>query len=50
MYYVQDVIPEAIQIVAGRDVPDEAFAEAVEAQVSLMARINPEEFGGLFSD
>jgi hypothetical protein len=30
-------------MVLGWDLPDESLAEAVKAQASLMARINPEE-------
>lgn len=42
MYY-QDQIPDALEIVSARDIPDEDFAQAVNDQAKLMAGIDPEE-------
>jgi hypothetical protein len=41
---------DAIELVLGWDLPDEAIAEAVKGQASPMARINPEEIRGRCSD
>ena len=46
----QNYLLDAIDMVLGWDLPDESLAEAVKAQASLMARINPEEIRGLCSD
>ena len=43
-------LPEAIELVLARDLPDELLPEAFIAQASLMARVNPEEFRGSCSD
>ncbi len=40
---LNDYIPEAIEMVSTWNLPDEAFAEAVNAQARLMAGICPDE-------
>ena len=40
---------DAIDRVLAWDLPDEAIGEAVKAQASLMARVNPEEIPGFCS-
>ncbi len=39
----QDLIHDAIDVVLGWEIPDEAFAEVVQAQACLMAGVDPEE-------
>ena len=41
---------DAIDLVLGRDLPDEVFADAVIDQARLKAGISPEETWGLCSD
>jgi hypothetical protein len=41
---------DAIDLVLAWDLPDEALADAVQAQAGLMARANPEEIRELCSD
>ena len=38
-----DQIHDAIDVVLGWEIPDEAFPDAVQAQASLMAGIHPDE-------
>ena len=40
---IQSQLIYAIDTVLDRDIPDEAFTEAVQAQVCLMARVNSDE-------
>ena len=40
---IQNHLLEAIDAVLAQDIADEAFTEAVNAQVCLMARVNPDE-------
>ena len=40
---IQSQLIEAIDTVLAQDISDEAFTEAVQAQVYLMARINSDE-------
>ena len=40
----EDMLIEAIDLVAAWEIPDEQFADAVNAQARLMAGILPEEF------
>jgi hypothetical protein len=46
----QNYLMDAIDRVLGWDLPDESLADAVKAQASLMARINPEEIPEVCSD
>jgi hypothetical protein len=46
----QDLIHDAIDVVLAREIPDESFPEAVQAQASFMAGINPEEIRESYSD
>ena len=46
----QDLIHDAIDVVLAREIPDEAFADAVQAQACLMAGTNPEEIRETYSD
>ncbi|WP_293006452.1 hypothetical protein [Nitrosomonas sp.] len=39
----QNYLIDAVNDVIAWDIPDEALAEAVIAQASLMARVNPDE-------
>ena len=48
--YVQDAIKEAIDVILGWDLPDEAVSEAVMAQAVYMTRGNFEEIRGFPSD
>ena len=48
--HCQNYPMDAIDLVLAWDLPDEALADAVQAQASLMARTNPEESRGLCSD
>ena len=41
--HIEDYIPEAIEMVSTWNLPDEDFAEAVNAQARLMAGVHPEE-------
>jgi hypothetical protein len=38
-----DYIPEALEMVSAWDIPDEDFADAVNAQARLMAGIDPSD-------
>jgi hypothetical protein len=40
---IEDYIPEALEIVSARDIPDEELADAINAQARLMAGIHPDE-------
>jgi hypothetical protein len=40
----EDYIPEALDLVLAWDLPDDALAEAVNAQAKLMAGYHPEDF------
>ena len=42
----EDYIADALEIVSAWNVPDEDFADAVNAQARLMAGIHPDEFSG----
>ena len=42
MHY-EDYISEALEMVSAWDIPDEDFAQAVNAQARLMAGLNPDE-------
>ena len=46
----EDCLIEAIDVVLAREIPDEAFAAAVQTQACLMAGINPEEIRESYSD
>ena len=46
----QDLIHDAIDVVLAREIPDEAFAAAVQTQACLMAAVNPEEIRESCSD
>ena len=39
----EDYIVEALELVSAWDIPDEDFAEAVNAQARLMAGIHPDD-------
>jgi len=41
--YCQNHLLDAMEIVSSWDIPDEAFADAINAQAGLMAGISPEE-------
>ena len=41
--HIEDYIPEAIVMVSTWNLPDEDFADTVNAQARLMAGINPDE-------
>ena len=43
MHTLEDLIPEAIEMVSAWDIPDEEFADSVNAQARLMAGISPNE-------
>jgi hypothetical protein len=40
----EDYIPEALDLVLGWDLPEDALADAVNEQAKLMAGYYPEEF------
>jgi hypothetical protein len=40
---IEDYIPDAIEMVSAWDVPDEQFADAINAQARLMSGITPDE-------
>jgi hypothetical protein len=40
---IEHYLLDAIDLVLARELPDEVFADAVNDQASLMARVNPEE-------
>ena len=42
--HTEDYIFDALEIVSARDIPDEDFSVAVNAQARLMAGIQPDEF------
>ena len=46
----EDCLIEAIDVVLAQEIPDEAFAAAVQTQACLMAGINPEEIRESYSD
>ena len=39
----EDYIPDALEMVSARDIPDHEFAQAVNDQAKLMAGIDPWE-------
>ena len=41
--HTEDYIPEAIEMVSARDIPDEELSDAINDQARLMAGINPDE-------
>ena len=41
--YIEDYIPEAIEMVSGWDIPEENFAQTVNDQARLMAGVRPDE-------
>ena len=41
--YIEDYIPEAIEMVSAWDIQPDEFADAVNAQARLMAGAHPEE-------
>lgn len=43
----QNYLIDAIDVVLGRDIPDESFADAVAVQACVMAGVNREEVRGL---
>ncbi|HMW40482.1 MAG TPA: hypothetical protein PKD57_13830 [Saprospiraceae bacterium] len=45
----QNYLIDAVNDVLSWDIPDESLAEAVRAQASLMARVNPDEIMTLAS-
>lgn len=45
----QNYLIEAANDVLSWDIPDESLAEAVAAQASLMARVDPDEMMMMFS-
>ena len=45
----QNYLIDAINDVLSWDIPDESLAEAVTAQASMMARVDPDEMMSLFS-
>jgi len=40
----EDYIPDALEMVSARDIPDEDFSVAVNAQARLMAGVHPDEY------
>ncbi len=42
----QNCLIDAIDVVLAWDIPEEAFADAVQAQAGLMALVNPEDIRG----
>ena len=42
--HIEDYIPEALEMVSARDIPDEDFAQTVNDQARLMAGIQPENY------
>ena len=42
--HTDDYIFDALEIVSARDIPDEEFADAVNAQARLMAGLNLDEY------
>ncbi|HEY5579784.1 MAG TPA: hypothetical protein VIK56_01285 [Rhodoferax sp.] len=47
---LNNFVLDAVNAVLDWDLPDEAYQEAVNSQVSLMAGIEPEQFGGCEMD
>ena len=45
----QNYLIDAVNDVLSWDIPDESLAEAVTAQASMMARIDPDEMMTVFS-
>ena len=41
---MHDYIVDALEIVSAWDLPDEEFADAVNAQARLMAGVHPDDF------
>jgi hypothetical protein len=39
----EDYIPDALEVVSAWDIPDEDFADAVNAQAQLMAGVLPDD-------
>jgi hypothetical protein len=48
--HCQNYLLDAIDQVLAWDLPDEVLADAVQAQASVMPKVNPEEIRGLCSD
>ncbi len=48
--HTEDHIPDALEMVCAWDIPDEDFADAVNAQARLMAGIPPDDFWEAQSD
>jgi hypothetical protein len=46
----EDYIPEALAMVSAWDIPDEEFADAVNAQARLMAGINSDVLWRCYPD
>jgi hypothetical protein len=47
---LEDCIPDALETVSARDVPDEEFAQTVNDQARLMAGITTDELSELIPD
>ena len=41
--HIEDYIPDALEMVTARDIPDEDFAQTVNDQARLMAGVQPDE-------
>ena len=41
--FIEDYIPEALDMVSAWDIPDEDFAQTVNDQAKLMSGITPDE-------
>jgi hypothetical protein len=48
--HTEDYITEALEWVSAWDIPDEIFADAVNAQARLMAGVQPDELLELHAD
>lgn len=46
----QNCLTEAIDVVLSWDLPEECFADALTVQAGLMARMDPEDIQGSYSD
>jgi hypothetical protein len=47
---LQDVVPDALEVVLNWDLPDTAIPDAVIGQASFMARIPPEDIRTRYPD
>jgi hypothetical protein len=47
---IENHILDAVEIVSAWDLPDEDFADAVNAQAMLMAGVNPDDLRETFPD